>query len=85
MNILRNLISATCCMSLVACAQVTDKDTGQTNQHAANNSTSVVNEKKNYSTCNTSNPHYPPVDPKGKEPTLLIKVLGYAFISDLKV
>lgn len=46
MNILRNLISATCCMSLVACAQVTDKDTGQTNQHAANNSTSVVNEKK---------------------------------------
>lgn len=43
MKYLRNLFSVTCCMSLVACAQVTDK---ATDQHAKNNSSSAVNEKQ---------------------------------------
>jgi membrane-bound lytic murein transglycosylase B len=43
MKYLRNLVSVTCCMSLVACAQVTDKTT---DQHATNNSSGAVSEKK---------------------------------------
>lgn len=43
MKYLRNLLSVTCCMSLVACAQVTDK---ATDQHAKNNSSRAVNEKQ---------------------------------------
>ncbi len=43
MKYLRNLLSVTCCMSLVACAQVSDKTTDQT---ATNNSNSAVSEKR---------------------------------------
>lgn len=43
MKYLRNLLSVTCCMSLVACAQVSDKPTDQT---ATNNSNSAVSEKQ---------------------------------------